>query len=195
MIKRYRNRKIAKMFFVIVLLCLLSLISCLVIIKSNITNTQIFLNPTVEDTVYNYFITHNVNKGLNVEIDLTVNAMRLSDNIYKCEIIIRQIENANYNIADINLEFSVDENTDIISCYYSEGKDNYKASEISYKEKQRTISCYSSGNYLYCNLIVKNNTNEEIIFPDLYELNYDINGIFPYIINKFTNISPLESNS
>ena len=158
--------------------------------SSEIVDTSVSGSELSENGIDYYFITHTMSKGENVKVSLTGSIKHLSDDVYVCTFLVNQSENKNYDIKNIKLEFSVDEDAEIVSCFHSGGKGIYTNSFIFYSERQGA-GCYSDSNYLYCYVTVKNNSDEPLIVPEIDRFEYDIEGKFPYTINKFEKNAPL----
>lgn len=147
------------------------------------------LHMDLEDNNYAALITHEMSKGQNVELSLARNIRQLSDNVYECEFLVNKSENKNYDIKNIELSFSFSGDTDIISCFYSGGEGVYRECGISY-EDGKIINCRSDDDYLRCIAVIKCDPELPLYMPELQNFEYDIQGVFPYTINKFPDITP-----
>ena len=159
--------------------------------SSEIVDTSVSGSELSGNGIDYYFITHTMSKGETVELSLTKSIKHLSDDVYVCTFLVNQSENKNYDIKNIKLEFSVDDEADIVSCFYSGGGGIYESPLIFHLEDERKAFCDSDSNYLYCYVTVKNNSDEPLIVPEIDRFEYDIEGKFPYTINKFEKNAPL----
>lgn len=161
-------------------------------LDSIIDTKCIYTEISSSDDFYSglWAVTHEMNKGNNIELTVTQNVSRLSDGMYKCVILLNQSDSSEYSVENINIEYKIDTEDTVISDYIDIGNGNHKKSEISYKE-ETVLKGSADDNYIRCEFIIQTDSPEDLHDPEAISLNYNIAGSFPYTANKFYSINPL----
>lgn len=176
-------KKIQIFGLIISLVCIVLLCFCIF----NISKNQQTHSKKIDNV---NIITHNINNK-NIEVYLTNNIKKVSDNVFIYEIIVNQSENISYYINNINLSITFDNSIYVISGFYSVGDGTYYKIDISYKNDLKNITCFSKNDYLYVYLIMECDSNPFLLDNKAIDLQYDIFGRFPYSFNRFKSIKPL----
>lgn len=128
-------------------------------------------------TLYNH-VTENREK---IEISLTVNSRVIGEDAYLYEIILNSRDSARYNAKNARLKCELNDNTDILSLFYSGNGPDYTIPDIEYAENNKSFECDSDKCYIYVKMLLSGEKAEEANLS----LQYDIIGNGAYSFNKF----------
>lgn len=183
---------------IIVLIIVSLIISVVILTHSNqtIVNESKLIEEKRETNLSTniWGISHEIEKKRKLELTISQNVSKISDDIYKVDLLINQAENKNYFIENINLSYIINENDTLISNFYGIGNGEFKEGNISYNNGV-SINCMNKENYMQCSFIIKSNSAEHLYDPNAIDLSYDIVGHFPYIANRFYDVKPLENKN
>lgn len=96
-------------------------------------------------TLYN----HVTEKGEEIEIALAVNSRTIGEDTYLYEIILNSRDSAHYNAKNARLKLKLNNNTDILSLFYSGNGLDYTIPDIEYTENNKSFECDSDKCYIY----------------------------------------------
>ncbi|MBP1533306.1 hypothetical protein [Ruminococcus sp.] len=129
--------------------------------------------------------THTLNNGECIEssVRITKNPIANSNDYNIIVIFSNHEENDNYKIENLTIKINSQNSTKIKSIYYDDGKNSGISNDnINSKTDFRFES---SSNYIYLNIVVTDYSEDSMGF----DLNYDINGIGFYSINRFNGFN------
>lgn len=75
-----------------------------------------------------------------MEVYLTKNIRRISDNVFVYEILVNQSEGRSYYIDNINFSLTFDNSVDVISGFCSVGDGAYYKTNVYYKNNLKNIT-------------------------------------------------------
>lgn len=176
------KRKIQISLLIVLLFAILNVIVISAIIFSSSDKIAQSDKIVMENTtLYN----HVTEKGEEIEIALAVNSRTIGENTYLFEIVLNSRDSAHYNTKNARLKFKLNDNTDILSLFYSGNGPDYAIPDIEYTDNHKCFECNSDKCYIYVKMLLSGEKAEETSLS----LQYDIIGNGTYSFNRFYGLN------